>query len=347
MALPRNHLSRRGVLAAGGAAALGLVLAACGAGDAGQASPGPSGGGTAGPWSFTDDRDVTVTLDAAPTRLVAFTGAAGALADYGLADKIVGVFGETKRKDGTPEPQAGELDVNKVTVLGNVWGEFNIEKYASLRPELLITHEFEPGSLWYVPDESKDKITQLAPSVAIRTGKISLLTPVQRYAALAEALGADMNSAKVTEAKARFDAAVERLRKAAADKPDIKVMAASASSDLFYVSTPKATSDLMYFSELGVNLVVPDKVDDAGYFESLSWENADKYDADVILLDNRTMALQPDDLTGKPAWARLPAVKAGQVTPWDAVPRHSYAGVTPVLESLAEAIENAKKVSEG
>jgi len=344
MALPRNHMSRRGVLAAGGVAALGLVLAACGAGDT-PATSASSGGAGTGSWSFTDDRNVTVKLDAPPTRLVAFTGAAGALADYGLGDKIVGVFGETKRQDGSPEPQAGELDVNKVEILGNVWGEFNIEKYASLRPELLITHEFEPGSLWYVPDESKDKITQLAPTVAIKTGRISLLTPIQRYAALAEALGADMNAPKVTEAKARFDAAVERLKKAAAAKPDIKVMASSASSDLFYVSTPKVTSDLMYFAELGVNFVVPDKVDEGGYFESLSWENADKYDADVILLDNRTMTLQPDDLTGKPAWTRLPAVKAGQVIPWDAVPRHSYAGVAPALEGLAEAIEKAEKVA--
>jgi len=38
-------------------------------------------------------------------------------------------------------------------------------------------------------------------------------------------------------------------------------------------------------------------------------------------------------------------VQAGQVIPWDAVPRHSYAGVAPLLEALAEAIENAKKLS--
>jgi len=347
MALARR-LSRRSVLAAGGVAALGLVLAACGAGDSttsGSTTASNTGSASSGPWSFTDDRNVTVKLDAAPTRLVAFTGAAGALADYGLGDKIVGVFGETKRQDGSPEPQAGELDVNKVTILGNVWGEFDIEKYASLRPDLLITHEFEPGSLWYVPDESKDKITALAQSVAIKTGKISLVKPIERYAELAKALGADMNSPKVTEAKARFDAAVERLRKAAAEHPDIRVLAASASADLFYVSSPKTTSDLIYFAELGVNIVEPEKVDDGGYFESLSWENSDKYAADVIMLDSRTMALQPDDLKDKPAWTKLPAVQAGQVIPWDAVPRHSYAGVAPLLEALAEAIENAKKLS--
>lgn len=351
MALPQNRLSRRGLLGLGGAAALGLVLAACGSGGeggAGQAAP--SGGGAdakGGPWSFTDDRGVNVTADATPARIVAFTGAAAALVDFGLDQQIVGVFGETKRSDGSPEPQAGDLDVDKVTILGNVWGEFNIEKYAALRPELLVTHMFDPGALWYVPDESKDKILQLAPSVAITTARVPLLTPIERYAKLAESLGADLSAPKVTEAKARFEAAAESLRKAVADNPGIKVLAASGSADVFYVSNPKVSSDLMYFAELGVEFIQPEKTDGGDYFESLSWENAGKYDADLILLDKRPTALQPADLASKPAWSRLAAVKADQVTPWDAVPRYSYAGAAPLLEDLAKAIQNAKKVSKG
>ncbi|HWM40230.1 MAG TPA: ABC transporter substrate-binding protein, partial [Streptomyces sp.] len=44
-----------------------------------------------------------------------------------------------------------------------------------------------------------------------------------------------------------------------------------------------------------------------------------------------------------PSWSDLPAVKAGQVTMWDAEPRFSYAGAAPLLEQLAKAIEDAKK----
>ena len=36
----------------------------------------------------------------------------------------------------------------------NAWGEFSVEKYAGLRPDLLVTHMYDPGALWYVPDES-------------------------------------------------------------------------------------------------------------------------------------------------------------------------------------------------
>ena len=118
------------------------------------------------------------------------------------------------------------------------------------------------------------------------------------------------------------------------------MLAGSGSPDLFYASNPKVSTDLMYFAELGVEIVVPNKLESGDYFEALSWENADKYPADLILLDSRGTALQPADLAAKPTWAQLPAVKAGQVTAWDAVPRFSYAGAAPLLENLAKAIRN-------
>ncbi|KAB8183985.1 ABC transporter substrate-binding protein [Microbispora catharanthi] len=335
-----SPLSRRGLFAAGGAAVLTLALAACGSSD-----PAPSTAGqSAKSWSFADDRKETVTAGAVPSRVVAFTGTAAVLADYGLQQKVVGVFGETKRADGSPEPQAGDLDVNKVTILGNVWGEFNIEKYAALRPELLVTHMYDPGALWYVPDESKDKIVKLAPTVAVSTARVPMTEPIERYAALAESLGADLKAPKVAEARARFEAAAESVRKAVAENPGIKVLAASGSPDVLYVSNPEVNTDLMYFTQLGVDVVKPEKPGDGGYYENLSWENADKYDADLILLDNRGTALQPKDLTSKPSWATLPAVKADQVVGWDPVPRFSYAGAAPILEGLASAIRNAKKL---
>ncbi|MGX4654020.1 ABC transporter substrate-binding protein [Micromonospora sp. SCSIO 07396] len=335
------RLSRRGLLAAGGGAALTALLAACGGGD----DPAePAGNGPAGPWSFTDDRQRKVETASTPTRVVAFTGVAAALVDFGLDSALVGVFGETTRTDGSREPQAGDLDVDKVTVLGNVWGEFNVEKYAALRPELLVTHMYDPDALWYVPDESRDKILQLAPSVAIATARTPMTRPIERYAELARSLGADLSAAKVTTAKARFEAAAEQVRAAVKANPGIRVMASSGSPDLFYVSNPKVSTDLMYFAELGVDIVVPTKLEAGDYFEALSWENAGKFPADLILLDNRSTALQPKDLAAKPTWAQLPAVRANQVTPWDAVPRFSYAGAAPLLENLAAAIRSAKRL---
>ncbi|KNE81991.1 MULTISPECIES: ABC transporter substrate-binding protein [Streptomyces] len=334
--------SRRGLLAATGALGLSVLLAACG-GDSGSSSGADDS--KSKPWSFTDDRKKKATADSTPERIVAFTGTAAALADFGLKDKIVGVFGETTLKDGSAHPQAGDLDVKKVEVLGNAWGEFDIEKYAALNPDLLVTHQYDKGSLWYVPEESADKILKVAPSVATQVANVSLTEPIERYAELAESLGADLKSPQVTEGKERFEKAAEKLRKAAKANGGLKVMAASGSADYFYVSTPGPAADLKYFEELGVEFVTPKDVKESGgYFESLSWENADKYDADLIILDNRSTALQAKDLESKPTWKKLAAVEAGQVAEWDPVPRFSYQGAAPLLEDLAEAIDESEKL---
>ncbi|GLW53934.1 ABC transporter substrate-binding protein [Kitasatospora phosalacinea] len=342
------RLTRRGLLAAGGATALGAVLAACGS--SGDKATGGSGSGSGdaaggGPWTFTDDRPQTVTAKTTPTRVVAFTGAAAALADFGLDKQLVGVFGETKAADGKADPQAGSLDVDKIEIIGNAWGEFSIEKYAALRPELLVTHMYDPGAYWYVPDESKDKILQLAPQALVSTGRVTITQPIEHYAKLAESLGADLKAQPVVDAKARFEKASEELRQAVKAAGGVKVMACSGSADLFYVSNPKISCDLIYFAELGVEFIQPEKTDGGDYYEGLSWENAGKYPADLLLLDQRSTALQPKDLTAKPAWGQLPAVKAEQITPWDAVPRFSYAGFAPLIERLTAAIQKSRKLS--
>ncbi|MER7410350.1 ABC transporter substrate-binding protein [Streptomyces cacaoi] len=333
---PLPQLSRRGILAAGGALGLGALLTACGS-DEGSGS-GSQGDG----WSFTDDRKKKVSLDAVPERIVAYTGTAAALWDYGVRDQIAGVFGPTKLKNGKPDVIAGDMDISKVEIIGNAFGEFDIEKYAKTRPQLLVTNMYTKNALWYVPDESKSKILKLAPAVAMTAAKVPMIEPIRRFAQLAESLGADMKAGSVTEAKNRFEKASERLRKAA--KSGIRVMAAAGAADLFYVSDPNANADLKYFKDLGVDFVVPEKLSSQGFFEELSWENADKYKADVIILDSRTQSLQPPALKSKPSWNDLPAVKAGQVSGWMAEPRLSYKGAAPLVEDLAKAIEKAKKV---
>ncbi|GIG66540.1 ABC transporter substrate-binding protein [Phytomonospora endophytica] len=330
-----SSLSRRGLLTAGGALGLGALLAACGSKD--------DGGSPAGSWTFTDDRGQIATLDAAPKRIVAFIGVAAALHDLGLGDRVVGVFGPTTAADGTKDAQAGDLDVSKVTVLGNAWGEFNVEEYAKLNPDLLVSNMFD-DTLWFVPAESSEKILGLVPSVGIKTFDMPLSKPIDRFAELAGAIGADLASPATAEAKTRFETAAQAVREATAANPGIKVMACAAWTDLFYVSTPARNSDLIFFKELGVDLLVPDSVNADGYFEELSYENLDKYDADLLLLDERTQGLQPAQLAEKPAWAKLPAVEAGQITPWAPEPRFSYAGCAPLLERLAESIASARKV---
>ncbi|NEW40974.1 ABC transporter substrate-binding protein [Nocardia cyriacigeorgica] len=335
---PNTDVNRRRFLTLGGIACLGAALAACGSGSDDEPSSGDG-------WTFTDDRGYTVGLGATPGRVVAFTGSAGALADYGVREPLVGIFGDVSTGKGTPRALAGDLNVDDLTVVGDDWGQFDIEKYALLEPDLLVTDTYVPDRLWYIPDDSRQKIESANPNViALAVADRGLPTIIGRYEELAAALGADLTAEPVVVAKARFEAAAQAVRDAVARRPGIRVLAASAAPATFYVSDPSTSADLSYFAELGVELVVPDEVDSGGYFQSLSWESADRYRADLILLDSRSSAGQPDALASNAVWRSLPAVRAGQVTPWNPVFRFSHTGAAPLLEDLAVALDRANRL---
>lgn len=326
-------LSRRRLFAVAGMAGVSAGLLACGGGP----DDAPD---SAEDWEFPDGRGGTVRSGATPSRVVAFTGSAGALADYGVRGRIVGVFGEAH----APHLR-GDLDPASVAVVGDAWGEFDIEKYATLEPDLLVTDSYVPGRLWYVPDENLTKIESANQNVvAMEVSGRSLPEIIAQYRALAEALGADTAAPAVTAAQQRFLAASQAVRDASAARPGVRVLAASASPELFYVSDPRASADLRYFTELGVEFVVPERVDAGGYFQSLSWETADRYAADVILLDDRSTGLQPNALADRPVWRSLPAVAAGQVVSWSPIFRFSPAATAPLLERLAATIRDARTV---
>jgi iron complex transport system substrate-binding protein len=336
--------SRRRLLAAGGALALAPLVAACGGdGDEGSEKTGAAGATTSGPWSFKDDRGRTAKADRRPERLVAFVSTAAALYDYGI--ECTGIFGPSEPIGGKPNPQVGAMDVAGLTSLGTAWGQFNVEKYAALRPDLLISNMFPGPDLWYVPQESHKKIESLAPSVGISVARTSLLQPLKRTAELAATLGADLKARKVTDAEARFEMAVETLRTAARGKKGLKVMAVTGDDQQFYVAVPDSYCDLNYFKDLGVEFVEGKKSDEWGFWEFLSWENANKYHADLIMVDNRSTSLTPQQLAERPTWRQLPAVKAGQTTSWSMEERFSYAGWAPVLERLAAAITKSERLS--
>lgn len=331
-------LPRRGLFAATGALGAGALLTACGAGENGDSGQG------AGSWSFIDQRsDEAVDLDRSPSTVVAFTGLAAALFDYGV--EVAAVFGPTTLADGSPDLQAGRMPVDGLQVLGNTWGEFDIEAYASLGPDLLVSHYFEGFDLWYVPEESLDEAQSLAPAVGLRVSSGDPIEDVlAHHAELAAALGADLESDTVVAAKERYDAAVGAVDEAAAANP-VRVLTCTAYTDALYVGVPDTFDLLAKCGELGVNFVVAEQPDEAGYWEPLSWENADKYEADLLLLDARSASLQPADLAAYPTWESLPAAAAGQLFAWNPEPVYSYVGAAVILEEIAAAIASAEPVS--
>ncbi|MER5646912.1 ABC transporter substrate-binding protein [Streptosporangium sp. NPDC002524] len=339
MSLP--VLPRRGFMAAG----LGLVfaLAACGGGTETPAATGGSPAASspaAGPWTFTDDRGKKIDTPKRPARVVAQVGAAAALWDFGI--RPVAVFGPHRLKDGTRDPQVGDVDITKVESIGNVWDEFNVEKYISLQPDLLVSGMYTKDALWYVPQKSAATIEQVAPTLGVSLLGVSVPRLIERYGQVAEALGADLGAPEVTAAKARFEAASAALP--TPEAKGLKVLVLGSGPEAIWVANPGEHADLRYFKELGLDLVVPEKVDDGGFWQTLSWENADTYDADVILVDARTQSMRLEEMKKKPTFAALPAVKAGQVYEWHAEERYSYQGYADVLERLNTDLAKAGKL---
>ncbi|MEV3935962.1 ABC transporter substrate-binding protein [Glycomyces sp. NPDC049804] len=332
--------SRRTFFAAGGGLGAASLLAACGSD---EEPAGDGGNAAAGPFSFLDERDQTeVELERAPTAVVAFTGLAAALYDYGV--EVAAVFGPTTLADGSPDIQAGRMPVEKLTVLGNAWGEFDVEKYAQLNPQLIVSHYYEGFDLWFVPEERLEEVEALAPGIGIEVSKPTLDQIIDRHAALAKALGADLESEANAAGIERFGAAMASIPDAyfeiqQATGREYRVMAVGAWPDGLYVANPPMFNLLGKCVELGVDFVVPDDPDQNGYWELLSWENVDKYEADAIFLDIRTGNIDPETLVADyPTWAALPAVQAGQVYRWNGEPIYSHVGGAVELERIAEGI---------
>lgn len=320
------------------------ALAGCGTGRT-SATSGASDAGAGERWEFSDGRGRKASAPDRPERIVAYAGAAAALWDFGL--RPIGVFGPTERSDGSKDYQAGNLDPSTVTSVGDVWGEFDVEKLASLRPDLVVSLLMGgQRTPWYVPEESVEEVEKLAPIAAVQVSGsegVELLDAIQDFERLAESLGADPDQAGVPAAKRRLKRVTDRLTdRAGAGPRRPKLVAVSGTADALYVAAPEDHLDLAYLVEHGVDVIAPDQADAGGYWQKLSWENADKYEADVVLWDARAGNFTPNQYRKQPVWSGLPMAKPERMLPWRVEAPLSYQQYAAVLEELVNGLETAR-----
>ncbi len=328
-------LSRRNLLLGTGAT---LLLSACS-----TSKNQDLGGAATGPWEFTDDRGAKVARPSRPVTLVAQIQAAAALWDLGL--RPVGTFGKAQKADGTADILAGDVDLTKVTTFSETWGEFSVEKFAALKPDLLVAPMHLPQELWYVPNESVTAIEAIAPTLGINYLNRPVDTIIDRYVELAAALGADVRAAPVLEAKAEFSAASKALGEQASRQKGLKVLFVSGGKDGLYFGNPAAFSDLALLTKLGVGFVTPDFDPKQPHWENVSWELADKHPADVILYDARNAEAFTTDRAKYPTFARLPAVRANQVFAWNPETPTSWAQFAPALRQLTADLGTVRPIT--
>lgn len=311
-----------------------LVLTACGS------TTDDAGSGSTGPWKFVDGSGKTVELDSRPTRIIAHAGEAASLMAYGI--RPVGIYADESVKT---DPNLEGLDLNGIEILGEEWGVIDVEKAAELNPDLIVAdwwpaEKAHSGLEEGVEEESK-KLAELAPVVGASQGK-SILDLAEGYEKLAESLGADVDDPKYAKGRTAFSEALTRFKAAVAAKPGLTALAVSPATDLLYVANPEYAPELLDFQTWGLDVINPDTPDpDFPYWENLSWENADKYQPDVLLLDSRKYITDLDEAKKHPTWTKIKAAERGAVVKWPAFWLHTYGDYAEALDALTADIEKA------
>jgi iron complex transport system substrate-binding protein len=222
---------------------------------------------------------------------------------------------------------------------GQAWGEVDIEKAAALEPDLIVAEFWPLETTWSGGADVVAALSPLAPITGPEQGA-SILTLIEDYEALAASLGADLSAPEIAADKAAFETAPADFKAAVAAKPDLTALAVWAGEDALYVAATEGSSELMDFASWGLKLIDPEVANDRGYWETLSWEQADKYQPDLILVDNRSAATMETALA-QPTWTLMKAAEAGQVTDWPAFWLRNYGAYASELGKLTAAINAA------
>ncbi len=310
-----------------------LILAACGS------NPSDEGDEEKG-WSYKSGDGKTYTAEKVPTRIIAQGEAAAALMSFGIKPKAVFL------NDKLENVKALEgVDMSGIEIIGETWGEIDAEKAAAIRPDLIVTTywpvEKAYGGLENGVKEESKKVGKLATVVGPTTGE-SVLTMLDGFEELATSLGADLDDPEIAANKKAFEEAQTRFKDVVAEKKGLTALGVSPTDDLLYVAVPEHSAELTDFSEWGLDVTVPRDPDPKfPYWENLSWENADKYQTDLILMDDRTYETSMKSAEKQPTWKKLKAAEAGAVVPWPAYWISTYASYAEELEKLADSIEKA------
>ncbi len=294
-------------------------------------------------WSFTDDKGVTVALDAAPERLAIDLNAA-ALWDFGV--RPAAVFGWDANETGDFGNAGGNIDPEGIAIAGNTAEPVQLEKLVAADPDLIITLTFtdeDDDQYWSIAPEIVGQVREIAPIVALSaTGNAN--TNIGRHAQLAAALGADPDAPEVTEARERYEAAVSGLETTAREKADLSVLFINVQSDTAYVANPEPWADLGYYLAAGVNIVNLD-IDDTESWLEISPEQALEYASDIFMAATIAGTLSIDEIVAHPTFGQHPAVKAGQIAGWNQSFMQSYQGGADAFEHLATTLREATKVT--
>ena len=230
------------------------------------------------------------------------------------------------------------LGDSKPAVLSNTDG-FDVEKLASLRPDLII------GVNSGMDKKAYEQLSKLAPTIPAGKGSTDFFSPWDEQVALiSQALGKPDEGRKLVE-KVRADYA-----KAAAANPDFKGKTATFSQNAFYdgllyVYPKGVNTEFLEYLGFTINPKLEPLVKSPGEQVTVSEERLDVIDADVIVFATE----KPSDIANfkkVPTFKFLEAVKGKHAVYTDATLSGAMYFMTPlameyVLEKLTPELAKA------
>ncbi|GAA1859804.1 ABC transporter substrate-binding protein [Brevibacterium marinum] len=306
-----------------------FALAACG----NPETEATSTTGTKG-FSYTPDGydGVTIELDHPAERIAMDFYSAAALAPYGI--KPVAVYGF-----GQNESPGKSFDQTGVEVVGTDM-ELNLEELAATDPDIIVAYGNERGDGWtWWEDKLSDQVATLVPFVPVKLDGGTPDDMFAQYAAIAQALGKDTETGKISEQRNDFDAARQRIRDIADEKDGLTVLLANFSREIIYTAKELGVAQML--TEDGLHLVGPDSGADTSWAE-VSWEKISDYPADVMLIHDASA-----DFEDNPVFKSLLPVKHDQLGTWDDKRAYTYDGYTQWLGELADVLESARDLRRG
>ena len=297
-------------------------------------------------WSYTDVLGTTVTLPNPPVRIAANLVTAAALWDLGIRPVAVFDWTASAYPDGD-HIAWGNVDPEAVANIGNAEGNILPEELLNVRPDVVLTLTFkndDPNQTAGVPADFAETISEIAP-VLVVTDMGPTDVQLQRLVDLASSLGADLESPDIVEARDTYTAKVEEFQQVVTDKSDLSVLFMNFDAADIYVGGPGGVAELQFLDNLGLTFTNADEPTASDFWETLSAEQALKYDADVIFNDVYSTYLTLEDLQAQSVYNAIPAVAAGQVGLWKRDFPVNYAGITDFLETILETLREAEPLS--
>lgn len=296
-------------------------------------------------WAYTDIHGVTVTLPQRPERVAAMITPGAALWDFGVRPAGIFAWEAMAAPDGS-DPAWGNIDAAAVAnVGGGEVGNLDPEKLAVLGADLVVTTKFDDVANRYIQidPEVLTQIQQIVPVVAVYE-LATAIENLERVAALAALLGADLDSPENRAAREAFEDSLADLAAVVAEKRDLTVLVIDPYEAEYGVVAPRDFDDLAWLADLGVPFAGLDFAPGT-WFEPYSAEQALAYPADVVLISSLAGRLTAEELQAHPTYGQHPAIKAGQIGEWNQSYIPSYPQLTATLVQVLAALRDAEKVT--